>query len=279
MLRAIFRAILCSLVFTSLACGSSLPRVASLNVCTDQLLLQLADPVQIVGLSSLAQDCWSSVLCEQSKNFPVLHPTAEAIIAAHPDVLLGGEYMSANTVQAVREYGVKTIMLPPVNALDEIPSQIMTVADAIGASELGKQIVQAFVARLAQLSSENNADDPTAAVYMANGFVTHAGSLPDDVIRHAGFRNYATVIGYQSPTRIPLELLIAQPPDLLILDRSGQGNSFAQSMLDHPALEETFSRKRRLDMPARLWLCGLPQTLDAVSLLRGVRHQIKDPGP
>ncbi len=33
-----------------------LPRIASMNVCTDQLLLALADPPQILGLSRYARD-------------------------------------------------------------------------------------------------------------------------------------------------------------------------------------------------------------------------------
>lgn len=72
-----------------------------------------------------------------------------------------------------------------------------------------------------------------------------------------------------------MELLIAQPPDLLILDRSGKGTSLAQSMLDHPALKQAFAGAHHLDLPARLWLCGLPQTLDSVVMLRNARHNLE----
>ena len=40
------------------------PRVASINVCTDQLLLALADPEQILGLSPYSRDAarsWAAV--------------------------------------------------------------------------------------------------------------------------------------------------------------------------------------------------------------------------
>jgi hypothetical protein len=40
-------------VFAALSCGpataAGLPRIASMNVCTDQLLITLADPEQILG--------------------------------------------------------------------------------------------------------------------------------------------------------------------------------------------------------------------------------------
>ncbi|MGK9691485.1 hypothetical protein O6437_23040, partial [Salmonella enterica subsp. enterica] len=36
------------------------PRVVSMNVCSDQLVLSLADPDQILGLSRFARDAWQS---------------------------------------------------------------------------------------------------------------------------------------------------------------------------------------------------------------------------
>ncbi|MFT8791429.1 MAG: ABC transporter substrate-binding protein [Komagataeibacter saccharivorans] len=257
----------------------ALPRVASLNLCTDQLLLMLAEPGQIVGITPLARDCWNAVLCEQARHVPVLRPTAENVVASHPDVVLGGVYTAAVAMQAGREGGAQVIALPPARSLTDIPGQIMTVANAIGVPERGRQLATAFATRLASLSVARSSTDPTAAVYAANGFVTHAGSLPDDVLAHAGFRNYATLMGHQASSRFSMELLIAQPPDLLILDRSGKGTSLAQSMLDHPALKQAFAGAHHLDLPARLWLCGLPQTLDSVVMLRNARHNLEMSAP
>ena len=36
----------------------TLPRIVSMNVCTDQVLLTLADPEQILGLSRFSRDAW-----------------------------------------------------------------------------------------------------------------------------------------------------------------------------------------------------------------------------
>jgi len=38
------------------AAAATLPRIASINLCTDQLLMTLADPPQILGLSPYARD-------------------------------------------------------------------------------------------------------------------------------------------------------------------------------------------------------------------------------
>ncbi|MBE7728734.1 ABC transporter substrate-binding protein [Komagataeibacter sp. FXV3] len=257
-----------------MAWAQPLPRVVSLNVCTDQLLLLLAGPGQIVGVTPLARDCWNAVLCEQARHVPVLRPTAENVVASHPDVVLGESYTAAVAIQAARERGARVVVLPPAQALADIPGQIMAVANAIGAGVRGHALATDFASRLAALSTVPDPTGPTAAIYAANGFVSRAGSLPDDVLTHAGLRNHATVMDRQGTARFSMEVLIARPPDLLVLDRSGQGTSLAQSMLDHPALKRAFAGPHHLDLPARLWLCGLPQTLDSVAMLRAARDRL-----
>lgn len=140
----------------------ALPRVASLNLCTDQLLLMLAEPGQIVGISPLTRDCWNAVLCEQAQHVPVLRPTAENVVASHPDVVLGGVYTAAVAMQAGREGGAQVIALPPARSLTDIPAQIMVVANAIGVPERGRQLAMAFTTRLASLSVARSSTDPTA---------------------------------------------------------------------------------------------------------------------
>ncbi|MFT9215996.1 MAG: ABC transporter substrate-binding protein [Acetobacter malorum] len=242
-------------------------RIASLNLCTDQLVLMLAKPENIVGLSPMVRDCQNAVLCEQARAVPSLRVSAEAVVAHQPDIVLGGTYTARVAMQVARSLGLPVVALRPADKLDDIPTQIMTVADAIGEPERGRQLVAAFRARLAELSV-TAPHGPVAAIYAANGFVTQPGSLPDDVLRHAGFQNYTGRKGMGHMLKLPLETLIAQPPDLLILDRSGQGYSIAQAMLDNPVLQNAFPQAHKADIPARLWLCGLPQTLDVISRLQ-----------
>ena len=267
---------LCSLLVAALpAPARAAKRIVSLNLCTDQLALMLADRAEIVGLSPLVQDCSGSVLCQKAQDVPVLSSTAENVIGAHPDVVLAGQFTARVAVKAAREVGAKVLTLPPASSLVDIPVQIMQVAQAVGHPERGQQMVDAFLKRLALLSISRQAEDPVAAVYEANGFVAGAGSLPDDVLAHAGLRNLSTVAGITAAGRVPLETLLAQQPDLLVRDRSGQGYSLAQALLDNPVLKRFFSGKHVVDIPASLWLCGLPQTLDAVALLRHARNNLK----
>lgn len=249
-------------------------RIVSLNLCTDELVLMLAKPENIAGLSPMVRDCQNSVLCAQARTVPVLRVSAEAVVAREPDIVLGGTYTARVAMQVARTLGLPVVALRPAETLEDIPAQIMTVADAIGEPERGRQLVADFRARLKDLSVSAS-DGPVAAIYTANGFVTQPGSLPDDVLRHAGFQNYTARKGGTHMSRLPLENLIAQPPDLLILDRSGQGYSIAQAILDNPVLQNAFPAAHKTDIPARLWLCGLPQTLDVIARLKASRAALE----
>src|SRR5882724_12049597 len=66
-------------------------RVVSFNQCGDQLVLALADPGQIAGLSPYAADPSLSAVAEKARAFPRLDWQAESTIALGPDLILIGQ--------------------------------------------------------------------------------------------------------------------------------------------------------------------------------------------
>src|SRR5271167_4285313 len=70
------------------ALAAGLPRVASMNLCTDQLLLPLADPAQIVGLSRYSRDARQSFAAADARHYPILSGGAEDILVLEPDVVV-----------------------------------------------------------------------------------------------------------------------------------------------------------------------------------------------
>ena len=59
--------------------------------CGDQLVLALADPEQIAGLSPYAADPSLSAVAEKARAFPRLDWQAESTIALGPDLVLIGQ--------------------------------------------------------------------------------------------------------------------------------------------------------------------------------------------
>ena len=67
-------------------------RVVSFNNCADQLVLALADPQQIAGLSPYAADPNLSVMAIEARAFRQLDWQAEAAIPLKPDLVLTGSW-------------------------------------------------------------------------------------------------------------------------------------------------------------------------------------------
>src|SRR5665647_3724329 len=74
------------------AVAAGLPRIVSMNVCTDQLLLPLADPAQILGLSRFARDGWQSWAAEQARRYPTLSGGTEDVLELKPDVVVASSF-------------------------------------------------------------------------------------------------------------------------------------------------------------------------------------------
>src|SRR5690606_36868552 len=70
------------------------PRVASINLCADQLVLLLADAEQITTVSWLAADPEESLLAPEARRHALNYGTAEELLRYAPDVVIAGTYTS-----------------------------------------------------------------------------------------------------------------------------------------------------------------------------------------
>jgi len=238
-------------------------RVVSLNLCTDELLLELAEPAHILGLSPLSTDCAESVRCEAARAYSVQRPDGENLVATHPDVVLDGTWHRPTVPLVTDVLHVPFVQLPSIASLADIPTQIRTVAHAIGEDARGEDMIRAFGKRLESLHPVHPEQILTATVIGAN-LAGEEGGLITDLLKRAGFRMSASE---RPDGTIALETLIAHPPDLLVTGMISEGVSLAEYAVHHPALRDRFTGMHLLALPGRLTMCGTPDTLDALTAL------------
>src|SRR3546814_21060735 len=82
-----------------------------MNVCTDQLVMQIARPERIVSLSFLSRDPQVSAMAAEAAVFPVNHGLAEEILPLRPDLVVAGSYTPRPTVPLLRRLGVPVLAL------------------------------------------------------------------------------------------------------------------------------------------------------------------------
>ncbi len=108
-------------------------RILSLNLCTDQLLVDLAEPGQILGLSPFARDASRSWASEKVARLPALSGTAEEAIALRPDLVVSSQYMKRETRALIAARGIKVVAFEDPATLSAARAQILEFGRLIGA--------------------------------------------------------------------------------------------------------------------------------------------------
>jgi len=246
-------------------------RIVSLNLCTDQLLIDLADRSRIAALSRLAADPVLSAVADRVSGLTLLRGRAEEVLALTPDLVVTSAYSTPETVSLLRRLGIKVVVIPLAGDLEGVRSAIRVLAEAIGDTEAGEAMIREFDRRLRAAAPPDDGR-PTALAYQVNSLTSGPGGLIDAALTAAGFRNAAASRTLGPGGRLPLEMLVASPPDLVVLANSPDAfRTVIADNLRHPAFRELLARHRHVEIEMPLWLCGTPAIATAVERLARVR--------
>lgn len=240
-------------------------RIVSLNLCADQFLIALADPGQIAGITRLSHMANMSPVAAQAAHLPTVGSSAEALLAAEPDLVLTGWPRQADAAVGA---GLRTrvLVVPPANNYSDIVAQVKLVADAVGHPERGAALIRRMDAELAAIPATGQGR--VASDYQRRGYLSGAGTLMDDMMRRVGLVNLATRLGLPPLANLPLEQLVAHRPDFLITG-AGAARDLGSAMLRHPAIAGI----PRLILPGALADCGGPSYPRAIRILANQLRQ------
>src|SRR5437764_5008134 len=125
-LAALFVLLVC--IAPERACADAPRRVVSFNVCTDQLLVALADPAQIAGLSPYAGDPVLSAVANEARAFRRLAWHAESVVPLDPDLVLVGPRDRAMTQRLLAALGYRVVEVAFVSTIADVRDQIPNLA-------------------------------------------------------------------------------------------------------------------------------------------------------
>jgi len=241
-------------------------RIVSINQCTDELVLRLADADRVASVSWLSRDAANSNVAALADRVPVNHGLAEEVMSHRPDVVLAGAWSSRTTVEILKRLGVKLVEFDVPRTFDEARAEIRKLAAAIGEQERGEAMVRDIDAGLAALPSPK---PPLRALVMQpNGFTVEKGSLVEEIMNRAGLENLASRVGGGGYLQVPLEAVALQQADVMILNGEAYGApSLATAALEHPIIKALGRRLRVVALPPKLWTCVGPNLVEATRLL------------
>jgi iron complex transport system substrate-binding protein len=246
-------------------------RIVSLDLCTDQLLIELVDRSRIAAVTHLAADPAVSAIPDRARGIPITRGLAEDVLRFDPDLILAGPFGVSATVSLLRRLGRNVVVVPLPSDIDGGRTAVRAVAAAVGEAAKGEAMLARFDSRIARVTPPAGAA-PTAVIYQVGGSVSGAGSLADAALAAAGFRNIAASYPLARGGQVPLESLVARQPDLLVLASSPEEYRTALAdNLRHPVIAVLRRRGASLELPWRHWLCGTPHIADAIEHLAQAR--------
>ena len=112
------------------------PRVMSLDQCADQYMLALSPREAIVGVSPRVDDR-DSYLRARAAGLPQRRASAEAVLAARPDVVVRYWGGGARLTRTLERRGVRVVKIEEAEDFGDVGANVRRVASALGQQAAG----------------------------------------------------------------------------------------------------------------------------------------------
>ncbi len=265
---ALFAAMIALVPAGATVSAANLPRLVSMNVCTDQLVLKLADPEQILGLSKFSRDGWQGPAATDISRYPLLSGGAEDVLLIRPDIVVASAFDKRATRELLKANGLRLAELAVPRTLDEARQQIREAGDIIGHPDRARQEIARLDAALARARAAVAERHFRVLPLSRRGWVAGSDSFVGSLLGETGLRSAAGDLGFAFGGFASLEAIVNLRPDFIVVAQAGDfARDDGQAFLLHPALEHFYPREKRIVIPERMTECGGVMLADALDAL------------
>jgi iron complex transport system substrate-binding protein len=242
------------------------PTIVSLNPCADAILVEVAEPHQLLAISHYSHDpSTSSIGLEKARNFAVTGAAAEEIIALDPDIVVTDTFLAPATRTALEDAGIRVQLLGIANDLDASLAQVRELAALAGQEQRGAVLAQHI--ETAWQESASDSEPLKTLLWQFGGIVPGEGTLAAQMLEHSGFTLQDAARDMGQGAYLPLERVLADPPPLILA--AGE-----ERMLTHPVLQRLEGVRYESFDPTLLF-CGGPTIPSALERLRAIRQSVE----
>jgi iron complex transport system substrate-binding protein len=250
------------------ALAAGLPRIASMNLCTDQLLISLANPEQILGLSRFSRDAWQSWAAGDARRYPVLSGGAEDVLVLRPDIVVASLFDKRSTRELLKEKGLHLAEFAMPRNLDEVKAQIREMGEIAGHPDRAMAEIARLDAAIARARRTVAEKHYRVLPLSRRGWVSGSDSLVSSLLTETGLFNAAGDLGIGSGGIASLEAVVNLKPDFILVSEAGdRAEDEGLAFLLHPALERFYPPEKRIVIPERLTVCGGVMLAEALDVL------------
>jgi iron complex transport system substrate-binding protein len=265
--RPLAYALAAALSLPGSAASAAGPRVISMNICTDQMLLAVADPDQIMGLSRFSRDArqWAG---EAARRYPILSGGAEDILMLKPDVVAASDFDKRSTREILKANGLNLVEFPIPRTLADVREQIRQMGALAGHPERASVEIARLDAAISDAKRAAAGKNFRMLPLSRRGWVPGRDSFVGAILAEAGLASAAGELGITFGGFVSIEEIIRLKPDFLVVSDAGErAEDDGRAFLLHPALERFYPRSKRIVIPERMTECGGVMLADALNAL------------
>jgi iron complex transport system substrate-binding protein len=260
--------VVATLALPDVLLAANLPRIVSMNVCSDQLLLRLADPEQILGLSRFSRDGWQSWAADRARRYPVLSGGAEDVLVAKPDIVVASLFDKRSTRELLKANGLHLAEFTVPRTLDEVKDQIREMGEVVQHPDRARAEIARLDAAIVRARQAATDKHYRVLPLSRRGWVSGRDSLVSSLLTETGLLNPAGELGVAFGGFASLEAIISLKPDFILVSEAGdRAEDDGRAFLLHPALERFYPPEKRIVIPERLTVCGGVMLAEALDVL------------
>lgn len=248
-------------------------RIVSINTCLDAVLVELVPRDRLLAISYYSRDPWRSTIASVANTLPITYETAEEIVALKPDLVLTGRHSAIATRNALRRVGIRFEVYDVPQSIAESIAQIRMLATLLNREPQGEQLIRRIDNAIAAARPAVGTSPVPAVIYQPGGLTSGADTVTGELMQIAGLENVAARYGVRTYRPLPLEQLIADPPQILLTGDTAYGAvTQAERVVHHRALRALQAQMSQESFPARLLYCSGPVMIDALDALVAARN-------
>lgn len=258
-MRAFAFALAISLIATEATQAAAPARVASLNLCTDELLLAIAAPKQISSLSHLSRDQRESAYWRKARSYPANGGTILSVANDRPDLIVTMGGSGRDNARLAHAIGAQFLNLPFPSSVADVQRGVEMLAQALDRRHAGNMLNQ----RIERVLATAPTDRRNAVFVGSAGQSLSPLGAGAEWLAAAGYRQIPL-----SGDRINRETLLRAPALTLVVSNY-RVDQYSRS----DTLPVRRSRDNHVVTDGRRWTCMGPSLIAEVLRLRAMAAQ------
>ena len=250
--------------------GTEPRRIVSLDYCADQYVLRFADRQEIAAVSPDA-DARFSYMRARAKGLPQVRPRTADILILQPDLVVRSYGGEPGIADALERAGVPVLQVGFPTDISEVRAEVRRIGAALGKAREAKALSDAVGRRIGRIAKAPSGAEPELLYMTPAGVTSGPGTLVNDMIEAAGYRNFQTRAGWNP---LPLERLAYDRPDVVAAAffESATNHVDNWSAARHPVARAQLAELPVVPLEGAWTSCGgwfLIDTVEALAAARG----------